>query len=83
MAGMLWTQVAPFALLAAALIAIFRSSPGKILVLVAAVVVLLVTFVWYAGYLATSQWQATARLLCTICLVGVPYVAYQSLRRWT
>ncbi len=83
MAGMLWTQVAPFALLAAALIAIFRSSPGKILVLVAAVVVLLVTFVWYAGYLATSQWQATAQLLCTICLVGVPLVAYQSLRRWT
>lgn len=83
MAGMLWTQVAPFALLAAALIAIFKGSPGKILVLVSAVVLALVTFFWYSGYLATSQWQATAQLLCTVCLVGVPLVAYQSLRRWT
>lgn len=81
MAGMLWTQVAPFALLAAALIAVFKGSPGKILVLVAAVVMALVTFFWYSGYLATSQWQATAQLLCTVCLVGVPLVAYQSLRR--
>lgn len=83
MAGLLWAQLAPFALLAAVLVAVFRSSQGWLLVLVAAIVALLVTLIWSQGYLATSQWQASAQTLCAVCLIGVPLVAYQSLRRWS
>lgn len=81
--GTLWSQVAVYALTVAALVALLRSSQGKVLVAVAAVIGLLVGFVWWAGYLATSQMQGSAQLLCTICAIGVPLLAYQSLRRWS
>lgn len=81
--GMLWPQLAPYAIVIAAVVAIVKSSEGRVLVVVAAGVSIFIWIVWYVGFLATSQWQSTAQLLCTVCLVGVPLVAYQSLRRWS
>lgn len=81
--GMLWPQLAPYAIVVAAVVAIVKSSEGRVLVVVAAGVSIFISLIWYVGFLATSQWQSTAQLLCTVCLVGVPLVAYQSLRRWS
>lgn len=79
--GMLWPQVAAYALGAAAILGFVRRSQGRVLLAVAAGFIVAVTAIWWFGYFATSQWQASAQLMCVICLLGVPLISYQSLRR--
>lgn len=74
-------QASAYALIAAAMVSVARSSPGRVLVGVAALISVLIWWVWWLGYFATSQWQDATQLLCTVCLIGVPLLAYQSLRR--
>lgn len=81
--GMVWPQTSALALIVAAVIAIGRSNPARVLVGAACGICLFVTYVWFSGYIATSQWQSAAQLLCTVCAIGVPLIAYQSLRKWS
>lgn len=79
--GTVWPPTSPYVLLLAAVAAFVRSSQGKVLVAVAALIGTLVWLVWWLGYFATSQWQDATQFLCMVCLIGVPLIAYQSLRR--
>lgn len=79
--GVLWPQVAAYALGAAAILGFVRRSQGRVLLAVAAGFIVAVTAIWWFGYFATSQWQASAQLMCVVCLLGVPLISYQSLRR--
>ena len=79
--GVFFPEMSAGALFGAALIALVRSSPGRILLTSSALLAGIVGVFWWQGYFATSQWQSTTQLLSVICLVGVPLTAYQSLRR--
>ncbi|MEA5121371.1 MAG: hypothetical protein VB040_08885 [Propionibacterium sp.] len=69
--GMLWSGLAPWALLGAGILAATNNVPGRIMLLVCAAFTLVVAFFWFQGYFYIDQLQSTARLLCFVCLVGL------------
>lgn len=78
--GALWPQVAAYALLAAVAVALLRGSPGRVLVAASGGLALVITLVWFMGYIGNSQWQSTSQLLSLVSLIGVPLITYQQLR---
>lgn len=80
-AGMLWQEIAPFTLMAAAIVALVRKAPGRVLAAAGGGLMVLITVAWFFDYLYDSQWLATAQLLNIVCLVGLPLITYQQLRR--
>lgn len=79
--GLWWPGLAPYVLIAAAIRGLLIRSHARALLAAAAVLNVVVTVVWWLGYFANSQWHSTAQLLCIVCLVGVPLITYQALRR--
>ncbi|MGI5951755.1 MAG: hypothetical protein ACOX61_07915 [Brooklawnia sp.] len=80
-AGVLWPDVAALTLAAAGVTALVRKSPGSGLLIAAVALCAAITLAWLQGYFGPSQWQSSAQLLSFVCLVGVPLVTYQHLRR--
>lgn len=80
-AGVLWPDVAALTLTAAGVTALVRKSPGSGLLIAAVALCAAITLAWLQGYFGPSQWQSSAQLLSFVCLVGVPLVTYQHLRR--
>lgn len=81
LAAALWSGVSIGALLIAGLVALIGRTPGRAIVVLAAVIGAALFIPWNAGYIVTSQWQSSAQLLGLVAFVGVLLVFRQRQRR--
>ena len=79
--GFLLDTIAPYTLVAALITAIAVKSPGRTVLAIAGGFVVAVGVIQAMGYLGMSQWLSVSSLLNLLCLIGVPLVTYNTMRR--